>query len=83
MLKAVKLAEILKRKIVGLHQINTVSEILEEWVYIPLEEGLDEVKLKKEISVLEITLSDNVSPVHLKSYGYQSPLDEEEVQGSV
>lgn len=61
MLKTVKLAEILKRKISGLHQINEVTRFQDEKVYIPLEEGLDEVTLVKDITMLEITLSKNVT----------------------
>lgn len=52
MLKIVKLAEILKRKVAGLHQLNEVNRFTEEKTYVPLEEGLDTVKLKKEITML-------------------------------
>lgn len=61
MLKIVKLAEILKRKIQGLHQINEVNRYSEEKTYIPLEEGLDTVKLTKDITVLKISLLKNVA----------------------
>ena len=61
MVKAVKLAEIIKRRIQGLHQINEVSRFEEEKVYIPLEEGLQDVKIKKDITVLEIFLKKEVS----------------------
>lgn len=52
MLKTVKLAEILKRKFAGLHQINEVSRFSEQKTYIPLEEGLDTVTIEKEITML-------------------------------
>lgn len=52
MLKTVKLAEILKRKISDLHQINEVTRFSEQKTYIPLEEGLDTVTLTKDITML-------------------------------
>lgn len=73
MLKTVKLAEILKRKIQGLHQINKVTRTQEEKIYIPLEEGLDEVVLMKDITILEIILTKNPNEKELKLPGYQPP----------
>ena len=61
MLKAVKLAEILKRKIPKLHQINEIKQMKEEKIYLPLEEGLSEVKLMKDITILEIVICKIVS----------------------
>ena len=78
MLKTVKLAEILKRKIPDLHQINEVTRFSEEKTYIPLEEGLDTVTLTKEITMLQISLLKSVTEEQMKQPGYQPPLVENE-----
>merc|ERR1719464_1992085 len=55
--KAVTLAEVIKRRFKGLHQITTLgsTEIVDE--YEPLEEGLDKVTDTRTVSVIEIRLS--------------------------
>lgn len=78
MLKTVKLAEILKRKVSDLHQINEVTRFSEQKTYIPLEEGLDTVTLTKDITMLQITLLKNITEEQMKLPGYQAPLTEVE-----
>merc|ERR1719510_1341201 len=55
--KAVTLAEVIKRRFKGLHQITALgsTEIVDE--YEPLEEGLDKVTDTRTVSVIEIKLS--------------------------
>merc|ERR1719436_698122 len=55
--KAVTLAEVIKRRFKGLHQITSLgtAEIVDE--YEPLEEGLDKVTDTRSVSVIEIKLS--------------------------
>lgn len=76
--KAVTLAEVIKRRFKGLHQVANVSqqEIVDE--YEPLEEGLEKVIDKRNMAYLEITLSKN--ELDTKAPGYQAPLDDELVQ---
>ena len=55
--RAVTLAEVVKRRFKGLHQITSVgiTEIVDE--YEPLEEGLDKVTDTRSVSIIEIKLS--------------------------
>jgi len=76
--KAVQLAEVVKRRFKGLHQITKMGsqEIVDE--YEPLEEGLDKVVDTRNISFVEIILSKDALDTADK--GYQAPLDEAEVK---
>lgn len=73
--KAVRIAEIVKYSVFDLHQINSITNMEVEDVYVPLEEGLDEVILRKKISVLEIVLLRTPSETIKGSIGYQAPLE--------
>ena len=62
-------AEILKRRVAGLHQtvdISTVS-IAESWD--PLEEGLQRIETSRQVSMIAITLS--LTPLDSAHIGYQ------------
>lgn len=74
---AVKLAELVKHRIAGLHQLNKISHttILDE--YEPLEEGLDHLKFTKSVTVLEIKLSK--TGLDTRDVGYQPPISAAEV----
>lgn len=54
---AVKLAELIKHRIKGLHQLNKISHITIVDEYEPLEEGLDHLRFTRIVTMLEITLS--------------------------
>ena len=54
---AVKLAELIKHRIKGLHQSNKISHITIVDEYEPLEEGLDHLKFTRIVTMLEIVLS--------------------------
>merc|ERR1712019_243432 len=75
--KAVTLAEVVKRRFKGLHQIAGLSttEIVDE--YEPIEEGLDKVTETRTLSCIEIKLSKEALDTSDK--GYQAPLPESEV----
>jgi len=75
---AVKLAELIKHRIKGLHQLNKISHITIVDEYEPLEEGLDHLKFTRIVTMLEITLSKEAS--NTSDIGYQPPIDESEVQ---
>lgn len=72
--KAITLAEIIKRRFHGLHQISNIgsTEIVDE--YEPLEEGLDTVIDVRQVPSIDITLSKNELDTTHK--GYQTPIDE-------
>merc|ERR1719160_1436615 len=71
---AVTLAEVIKRRFKGIHQITALgsTEIIDE--YEPLEEGLDKVTDVRSVSFVEITLSK--TPLDTKDKGYQPPIDD-------
>merc|ERR1712048_1222213 len=75
--KAVTLAEVVKRRFKGLHQVASLSttEIVDE--YEPIEEGLDKVTETRTLSCIEIKLSKDALDTSDK--GYQAPLPESEV----
>ena len=75
---AVKLAELIKHRIKGLHQLNKISHITIVDEYEPLEEGLDHLKFTRIVTMLEITLSKEARDIN--DIGYQPPIDESEVQ---
>jgi DNA-binding protein len=75
---AVKLAELIKHRIKGLHQLNRISHITIVDEYEPLEEGLDQLKFTRIVTMLEIVLSKK--NLDSKDVGYQEPIDESEVQ---
>jgi hypothetical protein len=75
----VNLAELIKRRFKGLHQINKVSNITIVDEYEPLYEGLDKLQLTRVVTMLQITLTRS-SIVDKSDPGYQPPIPESEVQ---
>lgn len=72
--QAIALAEQLKRRYKGLHQLNTCGNTTVSLVYEPIEEGLDEVTEERVVAFLEIKLS--FDPLDKTNPGYQPPLDD-------
>lgn len=54
---AVNLAELIKHRVKGLHQISKISHITIVDEFEPLYEGLDNLKFNREATMLEITLT--------------------------
>ena len=76
---AYKVAEILRRRIVGLHQLNNLKTISVIDEYEPKEEWLDRFFVKRKLTVLEINLSlKNVFDT--KAAGYQALFPKDRVQ---
>ncbi|CAD7955927.1 unnamed protein product [Amoebophrya sp. A120] len=75
---AVTVAEVVKRRFKGLHQITKLGsvEVVDEWE--PIEEGLDPVTNTRNVSFIEITLSKK--ELDKKNIGYQEPIDESLVE---
>jgi len=67
---AVSVAEILKHQIAGLYQENTIKNVTVVDEYLPKEEGLDKVTIKRDLAVLEIKLSKNAKKLDERSVGF-------------
>ena len=76
---AVNLAELIKHRVKGLHQINKISNINIVDEYEPLVEGLDHLKFSRIVTMLQITLTKS-AVVDTTDIGYQVPIEESEVQ---
>ncbi|KAK3008517.1 hypothetical protein RJ639_013225 [Escallonia herrerae] len=76
--KTVTIVELIKRRIVGLHQITSIgsTDITDTWE--PLEEGLLPLETVRHVSMITITLSKN--ELNIASVGYQPPLPAELVK---
>jgi len=74
----VTIAEILKRRIPGLHQITKIDSTDIKSVWEPLEEGLDRVETTRHVSSIMITLSQ--TPLDPKNPGYQPPIPENQMR---
>ncbi|KAK9048971.1 hypothetical protein SSX86_032062 [Deinandra increscens subsp. villosa] len=78
--KTVTIVELIKRRIVGLHQITSIgsTDITDTWE--PLEEGLLPLETTRHVSMITITLSMN--ELNTSSIGYQPPLPADQVKAS-
>lgn len=73
---AITLAEIIKRRIPNLHQVNTIGVTTISDTFEPLEEGLEEVVRERVVAFIEILLTSDVSSVDVTAPGYQPPIDQ-------
>ncbi|KAJ0097170.1 hypothetical protein Patl1_27668 [Pistacia atlantica] len=76
--KTVMIAELIKRRIVGLHQNTSIgsTDITDMWE--PLEEGLLPLETTRHVSMITITLSKK--ELNTSSTGYQPPLPADQVK---
>ncbi|KAH7565959.1 hypothetical protein JRO89_XS08G0047700 [Xanthoceras sorbifolium] len=76
--KTVMIAELIKRRIVGLHQNTSIgsTDITDMWE--PLEEGLLPLETTRHVSMITITLSKK--ELDTSSTGYQPPLPADQVK---
>ncbi|XP_061970647.1 uncharacterized protein LOC133693442 isoform X1 [Populus nigra] len=76
--KTVMIAELIKRRIAGLHQNTSIgsNDITDTWE--PLEEGLLPLETTRHVSVITITLSKK--ELDTSSTGYQSPIPADQVK---
>ncbi|GLU20359.1 hypothetical protein SLE2022_365630 [Rubroshorea leprosula] len=76
--KTVMIAELIKRRIVGLHQNTSIgsTDITDTWE--PLEEGLLPLETTRHVSMITITLSK--TELDTSSTGYQPPLPADQVK---
>ena len=55
----VKLAELVKHRVKGIHQVTKIENIVFIDEYEPIEEGLDTLKFERNVTMLTVTLSKN------------------------
>lgn len=72
--KALWVAEVVRRKVEGLHQIVHVTERKIVDVYEPKEEGLLTVREERFLTILEVTLTKEPTAEQKKHPGYHAPL---------
>ena len=75
---AVQLAELIRHRVKGLHQIIEIKTTTFVDEYEPLEEGLDHLKFERKEPSIEILLTTEV-PKDTSSSGYQQPLPDNEI----
>eukprot|EP01018_Ginkgo_biloba_P037869 Gb_08119 [translate_table: standard] len=76
--KTVATAEIIKRRVYGLHQNTELSSTSITDVWEPIEEGLLPLETTRHVSMITITLS--TKPLDQTSVGYQAPLPSEQLK---
>jgi hypothetical protein len=72
--RALWVAEVVRRKVEGLHQIVHVTEKKIVDVYEPTEEGLVTVRQERFLTILEVTLTRDPTAEQKKHPGYHAPL---------
>ena len=72
--RALWVAEVVRRKVEGLHQIVHVTERQVVDVYEPKEEGLLTVREERFLTILEVTLTREPTAEQRKHPGYHAPL---------
>lgn len=72
--RALWVAEVIKRRVEGLHQVIELKEHEVVDVYEPREEGLVRVEQKRFLTVVEVTLTKEPTAAQKGSAGYQAPL---------
>ncbi|KAG1661226.1 hypothetical protein FOA52_008271 [Chlamydomonas sp. UWO 241] len=78
--KTVAIAEVLKRRVAGLHQVTEVGSTDITDVWEPTKEGLEKLEIVRHVSIMSITLSKK--PLDATLPGYQPPLPESELSPS-
>ncbi|KAE8680383.1 TMEM147 protein [Hibiscus syriacus] len=78
--KTVTIVELIKRRIVGLHQITSIGSMDITDMWEPLEEGLLPLETTRHVSMITITLSKK--ELDTSSVGYQPPLPADQVKAS-
>ncbi|KAL5706405.1 ribonuclease P [Ranunculus cassubicifolius] len=76
--KTIMIVELIKRRIVGLHQITSIgsTDITDTWE--PLEEGLLPLETTRHVSMITVTLSKE--ELDTSSIGYQPPIPADQVK---
>ncbi|CAH9085267.1 unnamed protein product [Cuscuta europaea] len=75
--KTVIVAELIKRRVAGLHQNTTIGSVDITDTWEPLEEGLVPLETVRHVSVITVTLSK--TELNCSSPGYQPPIPSDQV----
>jgi DNA-binding protein Alba len=78
--RAVQAAEIIRRRIPGIHQNTTIESIDVKDKWVPKEDGLETREIARQVSSITIHLS--LKELDKTAVGYQPPLPEDEIQES-
>lgn len=78
--KAVTTAEIVKRRIVDLHQVTSLETLEITDVWEPLEQGLKEVETKRRVASITITLTREDKEENKNQPGYQQPINSDAIK---
>lgn len=78
--KAVTTAEVVKRRIGGLHQVTSLETLEITDVWEPTEAGLKEVETKRRVASITITLSRDESKIDKNAPGYQIPINADAIK---
>jgi ribonuclease P/MRP protein subunit RPP25 len=78
--KAVTVAEILKHRVVGLHQHTEFHTLAMDETFEPKEQGLNTVHRRRHVSAVTVTLCNDVSRMDTAAVGYAEPLPEDSVR---
>ena len=73
--RALWVAEVVRRKVEGLHMVINVSEKKIVDIWEPREEGLLTVRQERFLTILEVTLTKAPTAEEKKHAGYHAPLD--------
>ena len=77
--KVITVAEILKRRVAGLHQRTSLHTLEMDETFEPKDEGLNVVRRKRRVGAVTVTLCGDVSRIDAGAVGYQAPVPEDEV----
>jgi len=75
--KCLGIADLVRRRVKDLHEIVEIGTVEMEDTYMPIEEGLDKVVMKRKIPFAKVTLS--LKPLDATNPGYHKPLPPAEV----
>eukprot|EP01084_Bolivina_argentea_P275134 469130_1 len=78
--KAVTTAEVVKRRVPGLHQVTSLETLEITDVWEPLEQGLKEVETKRRVASITITLSRAEDEIDKNASGYQQPISADAIK---
>ena len=76
--RALWVAEVVKRRVQGLHQVIEIKEREVVDVYEPKEEGLVRVEKKRFLTIIEVTLTKEPTAEQKNLPGYQKPTESKE-----
>jgi ribonuclease P/MRP protein subunit RPP25 len=81
--KVITVAEILKRRVAGLHQRTSLHTLEMDETFEPKDEGLNVVRRKRRVGAVTVTLCGDISRIDAGAVGYQAPVPEDEVTPKV